>query len=98
MLPHNLWKGDMENCVLSHIVSIIIIYIKFTFFLFFHKIFEVIDNIKTHELRQFKKTNQDEKIVGEVTCNDPTIELLIVWDKFNPKYFGSQIKMENMMV
>lgn len=91
-------KGTWKNCVLAHIVSILIIYIKFTFFFFFHKVFEVIDNIKTHKLRQFRKTNHDEILFGEVTCNEPTIELLTLLNKFSPKYFGSQKKLENMMV
>lgn len=77
------------------------VYIKLSLFHIFHKVFEVIDNIKTCvSWGTFKKINQENEILfgGEITCNKPTVELLTLCNKFNFKYFGSKIKMENMII
>lgn len=69
-------KRTFESHILSHTVKIFTIYVKFTLFHLFHKVFEIIDNIKKHiSWGTFKKINWEDEILagGDITRNKSTI-------------------------
>lgn len=94
MLPHSHSKEDIQASYSLIPSESFIIHIKFTLFHFFHKVFKVSDNNKTHiSWGCLKKINQEDEVLfgREITCNKCTIELLT-------QDFRNKIKMENMIV